>query len=107
LPSFAFEAGKPEAMLLAVIGWFSARFVVEVTPVPESATVSGPPGALVATDRVPVSGPPVVGENVTVTEHEPPAAMELPQVLVSVNGPVALIDETDAADVPGLLIVTD
>jgi hypothetical protein len=33
--------------------------------------------------------------------------MELPQVFVSVKGPVALIDETDAADDPGLLIVTD
>ena len=48
-----------------MIGWFSARLVVEVTPVPDSATVSLPPGALVFTVSVPVRAPPVVGANVT------------------------------------------
>ena len=54
-----------EVELLAVTGWFSARFVVDVTPVPDNPTVSGLPGALEATDNDPVSGPPLVGANVT------------------------------------------
>ena len=80
--------------------------MVAVTPVPDSATVSGLPGALVATDRVPVSGPPLVGANFTLTVQEPPAAMELPQVLVWVKLPVTLTEETETALVPGLVTVT-
>jgi hypothetical protein len=89
-----------------VVGWFSARLVVEVTPVPARAISSGLPGALEATASVPVRGPPLVGANVTVTVHEPPAAMEPPQLLVSLNGALVLIEETEAALVPGLVTVT-
>jgi hypothetical protein len=95
-----------EVELLAVTGWFSARFVVDVTPVPDSATVSGLPGALLATDSEPVSGPPLVGENLTLTVQDEPAAIEPPQLLVWLNGPVMPIEETDAALLPGLVTVT-
>ncbi len=93
--------------LLAVTGWFRARLVVEVTPVPDSATDSGLPGALVATDSAPVWLPPLVGANLTLTVQEPPAAIELPQVLVWLNGPLTLTEETEAALPPGLDTVTD
>jgi hypothetical protein len=97
-----------EVELLAVTGWFRARLVVEVTLVPVRPTVSGLPGALVATDSVPVWAPPLAGAaNLTLTVHEPPAAMDDPQVLVCVNGPVTLIDETEAALGPGFDTVTD
>ena len=87
-------------------GWPWARLVVEVTPVPDSATVSGLPGALVATDSVPVWLPPLVGANLTLTVQEPPAAIELPQVLVWLNGPLTLTEETEAALLPGFDTVT-
>ena len=90
-----------------MIGWFSARFVVEVTPVPESETVSGLPGALLATVSEPGNGPPLVGANFTDTVQEPFAAIELPQVLVWLYGPVTEIEETEAALLPGLVMVTD
>ena len=73
---------------------------------PDSATVSGLPGALDATDSVPLAAPLAVGANLTLTVHEPPAAMELPQVLVWLNGPLTLTDDTDAAMVPELDTVT-
>jgi hypothetical protein len=63
--------------------------------------VSGLPGALDATDRVPLAAPLAVGANFTLTVHDPPAAMEVPQVLVWLNGPLTLTDDTDAAVVPG------
>ena len=84
----------------------SARLVLVVVPVPDSATVSGLPGALDATDRVPLAGPLAVGANFTLTVHDPPAAMEAPQVLVWLNGPLALTDETEAAVLPGFDTVT-
>jgi hypothetical protein len=68
--------------------------------------VSGLPGALDATDSVPLAAPLAVGANFTVTVHDPPAAMELPQVLVWLNGPLTLTDETDAAVLPGFDTVT-
>jgi hypothetical protein len=75
-------------------------------PVPDSATVSGLPGALEATDSVPLAAPLAVGANLTLTEHDPPAAMEVPQVLVWLNGPLTLTDDTDAAAVPEFDTVT-
>ena len=81
--------------------------VVEVTPVPDKATVNGLPGALVATDSAPVWLPPLVGANLTLTVQEPPAAIELPQVLVWLNGPLTLTEETDAVVLPGFDTVTD
>ena len=100
-PSTAFAATYVWKKLLAVAGWPSARFVVGVTPLPESATVSGLPGALLATDSVPVRLPPLVGANLTLTVQEPPAAIELPQVLVWLNGPLVLTEDTEAALLPG------
>jgi hypothetical protein len=75
-------------------------------PVPDSATVSGLPGALLATDSVPDAAPVAVGANETLTVHDPLAAIEVPQVLVSLNGPVAPTDETDIAVLLGLDTVT-
>ena len=80
--------------------------VAPLTPVPVSAAVSGLLGALDATDRVPLAAPLAVGANFTLTVQEPPAAMELPQVLVWLNGPLALTDDTDAATVPEFDTVT-
>src|ERR1700683_3811957 len=85
---------------------FSARSVFELVPVPDRATVSGLPGALEATDSVPLAAPLAVGANLTLTVHDPPAAMEAPQVLVWLNGPLALTDDTDAAVLPGFDTVT-
>ena len=74
---------------------------------PDSATVSGLPGALLLTDRVPVAAPAAVGANVTPTVQEAPAASEVPQLLDSPNGPVTPIDDIETALVPGLVTVTD
>jgi hypothetical protein len=56
--------------------------VAAVVPVPDSETVVGLFVALLVTVSDPVLVPVVVGRNVTDTEHEAPAAIELPQVLV-------------------------
>ena len=42
----------------------------------------------------------------TLTVQEPPAAIELPQVLVWLNGPLTLTEETETALLPGLDTVT-
>jgi hypothetical protein len=84
----------------------AVRAVAPLTPVPVSATVSGLLGALDATDRVPLAAPLAVGANFTLTVHDPPAAIELPQVLVWLNGPLTLTDDTEAAVPPGLDTVT-
>jgi hypothetical protein len=91
---------------LAVVGRFSARFVFALTPVPDSPTVSGLPGALDATDSVPLAAPAAAGAKTTLTVHEPPAAIELPQVLVWLNGPVTLTEETVAAALPDTVTVS-
>src|SRR5271163_2353402 len=85
---------------------FSARSVLALTPVPVRAMVSGLPGALLLTDRVPVAAPAAVGANVTPTVQEAPAASEVPQLLDSPNGPVTPIDDIEAAADPLLLMVT-
>src|SRR5580698_7644543 len=84
----------------------SARLVVELVPVPDRATVSGLPGALLLTDRVPVADPAAVGANVTPTVQVAPAASDVPQLFDSPNGPVTPIDAIDAAADPLLLMVT-
>src|SRR6202000_358697 len=56
--------------------------------------------------RLPVALPAAVGENVTLTVHVPFAAIDDPQVLVSANGPLAVMDETGAAGLVGLATVT-
>ena len=81
--------------------------MLALTPVPDSATVSGLPGALLLTDSVPVADPAAVGANVTLTVQEAPAASEVPQLFDSPNGPVMPIDDIETALVPGLVTVTD
>ena len=51
-------------------------------------------------------GPVAVGENVTLTVHEPFAAIDEPQVLVWRTSPLAEIEETAAAEPVGLETVT-
>ncbi len=92
---------------LAVVGWFSARSVFALTPVPDSPTVSGLPGALRRDRRAcRWPRPAAVGANDTLTVHEPPAAIEPPQVLVWLNGPLTLTEIAEAAIVPGFDTVT-
>jgi len=61
-------------------------------PVPLSATVCGEPVALSLMVSVPVRVPPAVGVKVTETVQLPPAAKLVPQVLVSVKSPEAVIE---------------
>ncbi len=75
-------------------------------PVPDRATVVGLFAALSVTVRLPVSAPATVGEYVTLAVHEPFAAIDDPQVLVSAKSPVAAIDETVTAALVGLETVT-
>jgi hypothetical protein len=58
------------------------------------------------TVRLPVRAPAAVGENVTLTVHEPFAAIDEPHVLVSAKSPLAEMDETEAAALVGLETVT-
>jgi ribosomal protein L11 len=62
--------------------------------------------ALLDTVTVPVRVPVAVGRNVTVTVHAPPAAMEVPQVLVCEKSPLAVTPDTVAANVPVFVTVT-
>src|SRR3984885_9198786 len=78
--------------------------VVEVMPLPLSATVSGLLLALLLTVRVPVLVA-AVGVNLTVTVHEPLTAM-LVQLLVWLKAPVTDTPETVAAVVPEFVTVT-
>ena len=74
---------------------------------PDSATVSGLPGALLFTDSVPVAAPAAVGANDTLTVQEAPAASDVPQLFDSLNGPVTPIEDIDTALLPGFVTVTD
>src|SRR6185437_6146049 len=90
----------------AVAGCPCAMLVVEVTPTPDNATVSGPPGALVVMVSVPAWPPPLAGANFTLTVQDPPAAIEEPQVLDWLNGPLTPTEETETAPLPGFATVT-
>jgi hypothetical protein len=57
---------------------------VETVPVPDSAIVVGEFVALLVTVTAPVRVPLAVGWKVTDTEHEAPAAIDVPQVFVCV-----------------------
>src|SRR4051794_27539506 len=74
------------------------------TPEPESGIVLVMPDAV--TVRLPVRAPVAVGVNLTLTVHEPPAAIEPPHVLVCAKSPVMATPVTGAAAVPELVIVT-
>ena len=73
-------------------------------PVPDRLTVLVTPPALIV--RLPVALPVAVGENVTLTVHEPFAAIDDPQLLVWAKAPLVAMDETDAAALVGLATVT-
>jgi hypothetical protein len=73
-------------------------------PVPVRLTVLVTPPALMVT--LPVLAPVAVGENVTLTVQELLAAIDDPQLLVSAKGPLAVMDETEAAALVGLETVT-
>ncbi len=83
------------AALVAPTDWFpKARLVGErlatravLAPVPERLTVWGLPLALSAMRRVAVRAPLAEGVKVTLTVQLPPAATELPQVLVWAKSP--------------------
>src|ERR1700743_1283980 len=75
-----------------------------LVPVPDRLTAVVTPPSL--TVRVPLRLPVAVGANVTLPVHEPPTAIDEPQVLVWLKSPVAAIDETDAAEPVGLETVT-
>ena len=74
---------------------------------PDSATVSGLPGALLFTESLPLADPAAVGANDTLTVQEAPAASDVPQLFDSPNGPVTPIEDIDTALLPGLDTVTD
>src|SRR6201992_2742406 len=92
------------------MGAFSARLLLvplpPLVPVPVSGTVSDGLVALLATVRLADAPPGAVGVNVTLTVHEPPAAIDVPQVLVCANGAPAVTEDTVAAALPVLVIVT-
>jgi hypothetical protein len=73
-------------------------------PVPDRLTVLVTPPALIVT--LPVLEPAAVGEYVTLTVQELFAAIDEPQLLVSANGPLAVMDDTVAAALVGLATVT-
>jgi hypothetical protein len=73
-------------------------------PVPDRLTVLVTPPAL--TVRLPEAVPVAVGEYVTLTVHEPFAAIDVPQVLVWAKAPLADMDETAAAVLVELVTVT-
>jgi hypothetical protein len=62
--------------------------------------------ALLATVRLADAPLAAVGVKVTLTVQEPPAAIEVPQVLVCANGAPAVTEEIVAAALPVLVTVT-
>ena len=61
---------------------------------------------MLAMVRLPVRVPDAVGVNLTLTVQEPPAAIDVPQVVVSEKSPVAEMTDRFAAAVPVLFTVT-
>src|SRR5260370_12797252 len=85
----------------------SARFVVEVNPVPDNDTVIGVLVALLAMARLPLNTPAALGANFTDMVHEAPPARMLPQLLVCVKPVLVVIEPIESAAAPvGLLRVT-
>lgn len=83
---------------------FGFRIGPGATPVPDSGTVFVIPDAVMV--RLPEREPAVVGANVTLTVHDAPAAMLLPQLLVWLKSPVVATEVTGEAAVPLLVTVT-
>src|ERR1700678_745151 len=103
----------------AVLSWPVASFpndrldgeavravVLVLVPVPVRATVSGLPGALDGTDRVPEEAPVAVGSNWTLTVQDPPPGSDDGHVLVCANAPLMLIADSETAELFGLVTVT-
>ena len=82
------------------------KLTLDTTPVPVRATVWGLPVALSVTVMVPGWLPVAVGVNVTLIVQFPPAATELPHVLVSAYCVLAAMLVTLSAAVPVLVSVT-
>ena len=76
-----------------------------VMPVPVKDTVCGLPLALSATEIEPFRLPVAVGVNVTEIAHVPEAATEVPQVLVWLKSPLAVMLVMESAAVPVLVRV--
>lgn len=85
----------------------SARLVLVSIPLPDSEIVVGLLTALLFTVTDPVREPLAVGWKVTVTVQLAFTARLLPQLLVCVKSPLAVIDVIDADAVPLLVIVVD
>ncbi len=83
---------------------FAPRIGPGATPVPDSGMVLVMPDAV--TVRLPVAAPATVGEKMTETAQDPPAAMLLPQLLVWLKLPLVATAVTGAAAVPVLVMVT-
>src|SRR6266700_3434543 len=73
-------------------------------PVPERLTVLVTPPATTVSE--PERLPDAVGVKVTLTEQLPFAAIDEPQLLVSAKSPVVEMEETDAAELVGLVTAT-
>jgi hypothetical protein len=88
----------------------NVRVLVEreaLEPVPVKVTVWGLPLALSVMVRVPLTVPVAVGVKVTLIEQVPPAAMPVPQVLVSAKLLLTVMPEKVSSAVPELVTVTD
>jgi len=88
------------------LGETPATGVPAAAPVPVRLTVCGLPEALSVTLKVPVRVPEAAGVNVTLMLQFPPAANELPQLLVWPKSPLAAIPVMVSAALPVLESVT-
>jgi len=88
------------------VGAALAPGIPGAAPVPVRVTVCGLPEPLSVKLKLPVRVPVPVGANVTLTLQFPPAASELPQVLVSPKSPLAEIPVIVSAAPPLLESVT-
>jgi hypothetical protein len=83
---------------------FVLRIGPAAAPVPERATVLVTPPATTVSE--PERLPEADGVKVTLTEQLPFAAIDEPQVFVSAKSPLVEIEETDAAELVGLVTAT-
>src|SRR5919199_3867195 len=96
----------PESLAAASFGVDGAAS--GVAPVPLSATMCGPPGALSLKVRLPLAVPVAVGVNVTLTLQDAAAATLAPQVLrLMANGPEMVTLASENGALPVLLSVAD
>jgi hypothetical protein len=91
---------------LAKVRLVGFKVITAPVPVPVNETVCGLPGALSATESVPVRVPVAVGVNVTEILQFEPAASVVEQVFVCAKSPVREIPMPVNVDVPSLYSVT-